>query len=491
MPVPDTSEKGTPLMKVPPENPPVTPPKLQPTPDRSGNRLDQLRRDVFSRIDTLSPWIIALRRSFHQHPELGWMEFSTAARIATSLESWGWQVRTGPAVIAAEARLGVPDPAELEAAWQQAAKLAATPEIAGEWGPQDRLLHWLEIMRGGFTGIVADLPLGSTGAMQPLVAFRFDLDALPLIESTGAAHPPAANGYASAHPGIMHACGHDGHIAIGLALARLAPLLAPHLQGRLRLIFQPAEEGCRGAQAMLAAGVCNGITDLICVHLGLGLPTGTVAGGAVDFLAYSQYEAVFHGRSAHAGAAPQEGRSALLAAAQAALALATLPQDSRATTRVNVGRLVSGAAANIIPEHAQLLFETRSSRTDVNEELGQRAETIIRGTAAAFACSAALVRFGRGAAENSNSELARLVADAAATVPQLHRILVHHPFGASEDATLLMEATHRQGGRATYVLLGADIVSAHHSSTFEFDEAALPLGVKLLTAVLISLAAPA
>ncbi|MBE3576933.1 MAG: amidohydrolase [Limnochordales bacterium] len=477
-----------------PAVPAATPSGVRSTPRQSAESADpteQLRFEVFSRIDTLAPEIVATRRSFHRYPEVGWTEFCTAARVATALESWGWQVRAGPAVTAAWARMGVPGPAELEAAWQRARELVLTPGIAGDWGPQERLLRWLEIMRGGFTGIVADLPLGSRGEQQPLVAFRFDLDALPLPESTDPSHPPALNGYVSTRPGVMHACGHDGHIAMGLALGRLAPLLAPHLRGRLRLIFQPAEEGCRGARAMLAAGACDGVTALICVHLGLGLPTGTVAGGAVDFLACSQYEAVFQGKSAHAGIAPQEGRSALLAAAQAALALATLPQDSRAITRVNVGRLISGTAANIVPAHAQLLFETRSSRTEVNAELGERAEAIIQGTATAFACSAYLTRIGEGAAENSNPELAHLVAEAAATIPQVRQVILHHPFGASEDATLLMEATHRQGGKATYILLGADTASAHHSSTFEFDETALPIGVKLLASTLITLAAPA
>lgn len=470
---------------------------VPPEANQLSSEIDQLTSEAFARVDALTPQIVAARRSFHHYPEVGWTEFCTAARVATALESWDWQVRAGPAVVAADARLGVPDATELEAAWQRAVQLVRTPGTANGWGPQDRLLHWIEVMRGGFTGVVADLQLGSAGdsadgssaAQQPLIAFRFDLDALPLIEATDTAHGPAANGCASAHPGVMHACGHDGHIAIGLTLARLAPLLAPRLHGRLRLIFQPAEEGCRGAQAMLAAGVCDGVTALICVHLGLGLPTGTVAGGAVDFLACSQYEATFHGRSAHAGAAPQEGRSALLAAAQTALALATLPQDSRATTRVNVGRLVAGTATNIVPAHAQLLFETRASRTDVNDELGRRAEAIVNGTAAAFGCSASLTRLGRGTAENSSPDLARLAADRAATIPQLHRVLLHHPFGASEDATLLMEATHRQGGQATYILLGADIASAHHSSAFDFDEAALPIGAKLLAAMLIALTA--
>ncbi|MGE5483105.1 MAG: hypothetical protein ACM3VX_09435, partial [Bacteroidota bacterium] len=136
---------------------------VPPQANQLSSEIDQLTSEAFARVDALTPQIVAARRSFHHYPEVGWTEFCTAARVATALESWDWQVRAGPAVVAADARPGVPDATELEAAWQRAVQLVRTPGTANGWGPQDRLLHWIEVMRGGFTGVVADLQLGSAG----------------------------------------------------------------------------------------------------------------------------------------------------------------------------------------------------------------------------------------------------------------------------------------------------------------------------------------
>ncbi len=159
------------------------------------------------------PALIAQRRGFHANPELGWQEIETTATIVTELSGAGYDVVSGPAFLG-----DVPRPG-----------LSETP-IPGE----------------GDTGCIA---LFDTGRPGPTVCMRVDIDALPITEA-GGNHAPAAQGFGSGNPGTMHSCGHDGHAAIGLATARL---IRPHLQsgrGRLKLLFQPAEEGGRGGRAV-------------------------------------------------------------------------------------------------------------------------------------------------------------------------------------------------------------------------------------------------
>src|SRR4051794_13545631 len=141
------------------------------------------------------------RRDLHAHPELGFTEFRTASRVAGRLADLGWDVVVGPAAIASGERLGVPADAELEAAYARA-------ESAGGDA------RFLPALRGGHTAVVATLH-GS----GPTVGLRADLDALPIVESVATEHLPAREGFASRWPGVMHACGHDGHVGIAIELA--------------------------------------------------------------------------------------------------------------------------------------------------------------------------------------------------------------------------------------------------------------------------------
>lgn len=416
--------------------------------------------------------VITTRRKLHEYPEQGFTEFRTAALVARELDALGYQVRIGADAIAADQRLGVPPMAEVEAAFA----------AAREHGADEQ---WLEPMRGGLTAVIADLETGRPG---PTVAFRFDMDALPINEASGGQHLPAARGFVSRRPGSMHACGHDGHTAIGLALAAVVVELAKELKGQVRLIFQPSEEGGRGGLAMVEAGACQGVDHLICLHLGLGVPGGEVVGGAVEFLASTRFIASIAGTAAHAGLAPEAGRSALLAAAQAALALHSLPQHSGGRTRINAGILRAGVAANIVAPAALLEFETRSDKTEINTFLEERALRALAGAAATFECDVETAVAGRTLAVDSDAALAALVADEAARLDGVRQAHLHRPFGASEDATFLMADVMARGGRATYAILGTDLAAAHHNERFDFDEQVLPLGVRLLAGVLCRLA---
>lgn len=211
------------------------------------------------------PWprdvtdVVAVRRDLHAHPELGFTEIRTAARVDTALRDLGWDVRSGREVFDATGLPGLPEAAVLE---------HAAGRAAAEGVPEDLVTRF----SGGCTAVVADLRGDRPG---PRVALRFDMDALPITEASAGDHPPIRRGFASRHPGVMHACGHDGHVAIGLALA--AALSTRDFPGTVRLLFQPAEEGVRGAQPMVAAGVCADVDVLLAVHLGFGLPSGRFA----------------------------------------------------------------------------------------------------------------------------------------------------------------------------------------------------------------------
>src|SRR5699024_7980047 len=140
-------------------------------------------------------------------------------------------------------------------------------------------------------------------------------------------------------------CGHDGHTAVGLSFAEA--MAGSDFDGCLTLIFQPAEEGGRGAAAMVAGGAVGDIDILYCFHFGLGLPPGSFAAGSTGWFATTKLRITIAGRPSHAAAAPESGSNALLAAATAALTIQAIPRFSTADTRINVGTLVAGAAPNI------------------------------------------------------------------------------------------------------------------------------------------------
>jgi aminobenzoyl-glutamate utilization protein A len=320
----------------------------------------------------------------------------------------------------------------------------------------------------------------------PTVALRFDIDALP-IQEAGPPHRPSLEGWASQLPGVMHACGHDGHIAIGLGLAQM---LAPRLnrgRGTLKLIFQPAEEGTRGARAVVEAGHLDDVDVFLSLHLGFGIPSGAVALGTHGFLATRKFQVTYLGAPAHAGKEPEAGRNALLAAAQAVLGLHALAQHSEPGVRVNVGKLEAGLAANIVPDRAMMHVELRAPTQQILDVLAARASTLIEGTASAYAAlSSQITLTGEATAAATDPDLATWAAALARSVSLFEEFEMRYSFGGSEDATLMMRRVQERGGRAGYFVLGADLSSPHHTSAFDFDESALSSGVALLALIVAS-----
>ncbi|KPV44001.1 amidohydrolase [Alicyclobacillus ferrooxydans] len=411
--------------------------------------------------------IFELRRDLHAHPEVGFTEFRTANRVVRELQSYGYSVAYGIDVMVPESRRGLPSADQLTRAYQRAKEDGADETI-------------LRAMDGGLTGVVATLKGRGDG---PTVAFRFDMDALPIMESQESTHLPHINGFRSVHDGEMHACGHDGHTAIGLTFAKM--IASQPFNGTLKLIFQPAEEGGRGAKSMVDKGVVDDVDKLFCFHLGLDLPLHAVSGGTNEFLASTKLEVHYQGVSAHAAAAPEKGRNALLGAATALLNIHALPRFSSGATRVNVGVLEGGTAPNIIPDKAKMVLECRAETYEDNLDLEQRVRAILEHSALMHGLTYQIENIGEAATAVCDPELKEVVLEAAKSVPFFTDYQDEHPLGASEDATFLMRRVQERGGKVTYSILGTTIAAPHHNPKFDIDEEILPAAVDLLLQIAI------
>ncbi|MBI0579830.1 amidohydrolase [Neobacillus cucumis] len=404
-----------------------------------------------------------LRRDFHIHPEVGFCEFRTASRVVEILTSLGYEVRYGKDAIDGDSRRGVPSEEVLEEAYQRALRDGANPEI-------------VRAMKGGYTAVVGVLPGKEPG---PTVAFRFDMDALPIMESKDDEHFPQANRFRSIYDGNMHACGHDGHTAIGLGLAE--KLSDRNFAGTAKLIFQPAEEGVRGAYAVVQKGILDDVDYLFCHHLGTDVPTGEFCASASGFLATTKMIAHFHGVSSHAGGDPEKGRNALLGAATALLNIHAIPRYSNGVTRVNVGLLEGGKAANIIPDYAKMIIETRSSKEEINESLEQRVRTIIANSAAMHELDYEIEIVGGAIPIYCDPELVSLAVDEAKQVDGFTSVKAGSDNGlGSEDASFMIKRVQECGGKGTYMIIGSNLPAPHHNPKFDIEEEVLSYAVELL-----------
>jgi len=427
----------------------------------TGRDMDSLAHDI----QTLTPQLTAWRRDFHHFAESGWVEFRTAAKVAEILDHLGYELAMGRDVVDAESRMGLPD----------AQTLAKEFARAREQGAPEK---WLAAFEGGFTGIVATLRTGRPG---PTIAFRVDMDALDLSEALDESHRPFRDGFASCNPGMMHACGHDGHTTIGLGLAQVLKQNEAQLNGTIRLIFQPAEEGTRGARAMVAAGALDGVDYFTAVHIGTGVPAGTVICGSDNFMATTKFDVRFTGVAAHAGGKPEEGRNALLAAAQAALALHSIAPHSEGASRVNVGVMQAGSGRNVVPASALLKVETRGESEAINQYVFERAQSVIAGAAALYGVSAETHLMGSATSSTPSPAWVNYLREQAEHVTGvLHAIdKVKAPAG-SEDATLMMARVQQNGGLASYMVFGTDLSAGHHNEKFDFDEQIMNVAVETL-----------
>src|SRR5262245_58710490 len=360
--------------------------------------------------------IVALRRAIHQDPELAWQETRTAARVAEFVTGHGLAVRTGV----------------------------------------------------GGTGVLAEIGRPGRG-----VLLRVDMDALPLQEETGAP-------YASRVPNAMHACGHDGHVAMGAGAARL--LAARALPGRVRVLFQPAEKGEGGAQAVADAAL-EGIDAVFGVHLWNELPVGTLGVKAGPLMAaVDRLQIVVRGRGGHGGK-PHRSAHPVVAAAHVVAALQTVVSREVSPLQsavVTIGSIHGGQAFNVIPDEVVLTGTIRTFDEALRRSMPERITRLARGVADGLQCAAAVevrhgnppVGNGAGAAEVARRAAARVGGEAHVVAPE--------PTMGGEDMAVYFERVP-----GCFVFVGSanaarGLDQPHHSPRFDFDEEALVIGTEFL-----------
>ena len=352
---------------------------------------------------------IALRHDLHQYPELAFQERRTSKLVASHLSSWGFEVATG---------------------------------IAG-------------------TGIVATLPRGNGNRV---IAIRADMDALPIEEATGLS-------YASSNPGVMHACGHDGHTTILLAAARYLAE-SGNFSGTLRLIFQPAEEIGAGARKMLSEGLFERfpVDAVFGLHNWPGVAAGHF-GFVADAAMASVDQAVIRivGKGGH-GAEPHRAVDPVLASASFITALQSIVSrnvDPQEMAVVTVGSIHAGSASNVIPESVELKLTMRAFSQTVREQLQSRVPALARAQAESFGATAEIdYRLGFPALINHQAETA-FARDVALSSLQPERIETEfRPRTASEDFAFML-----QEKPGSYLFVGNGDSAPLHSAHYDFNDA--------------------
>lgn len=417
--------------------------------------------------------LINWRRQFHAYPETGWTEFATTARVIQTLETMGYRVLTGTQVINPDFVRGY-DPQAVKKA-QAAARTA---------GIDEAILQRI----GDYTGCAAIIETGRPG---PVVALRFELDCVNVQESACASHTPQQENFASSQPGFMHACGHDGHMAIGLGVAQWLMDHRDNLCGSVKLLFQPAEEGVRGARPMAESGILDDVDFFACGHLGCDIPSNTIVAAPEKFLSTLKIDMSFQGKAAHAGMEPHLGKNALAAACHTTLQLLSLPTHGEGMTRVNVGVLRGGEGRNVIPSHAQMQVEVRGENEKINNFMYEEAMRRAQGAALSFDVQLDTQIMGEAVNFVPDDEMTELVMAIARDIPSVQHVQRSMNFNGSDDATVLIKRVQSHGGKAAYFVIGSDLKAGHHQSEFDIDEDQLFTGYTLFTQLLTRLLQPA
>eukprot|EP00891_Asterochloris_glomerata_P003084 jgi/Astpho2/3084/e_gw1.00051.95.1_t len=398
----------------------------------------------------------------------------------------------------------------------QAAQAASTPDALGklliearaqkDWvlSIQRQLHQWPELMYEVHNtsatirkhldelGINYKFPAAKTGVVatigkgNPVVALRADIDALPITEETDLPH-------SSKVPGKMHACGHDGHTAMLLGAAKLLKQHEQELQGSVKLLFQPAEEGGAGGKRLVKEGHLKGVKGVFGFHLWPTLPTGTIHTKKGTIMASAcQFDLTIKGRGGHA-AMPHNNIDPVVAGAAIVTALQTLvsretsPLDSAV---ISIPRFNAGEAYNVIPDTVSLGGTLRTLTHEASVRLRKRMEEVIKNTAAALGCLTELDWM-----QNSQPYYPPVVNDAKLTqfVEDLDRL----PFGCRVTGAAVQEAEPSMAGESStltvvipsvfsWIGMGSSkkgTTSGLHTPKLKIDDDALPLGVAMHTAL--------
>ena len=410
---------------------------------------------------------ISLRRDFHKYPERGWLENRTASLIARYLDDLGYQVLAGKEIIKEETRMGVPHHAILSLSYHRALK-------------QGSDLEYLEKVKDGFTAVVGILNCGP----GPTIAIRFDIDALGIIEEKATSHRPSYNSFSSCNKEAMHACGHDGHIAIGLISAKIIHTIKEHLHGTVKLIFQPAEEGVRGAKCISESGILEDVDYLYAGHI---FPRNgeefDLYMGMDETFATTKLDVYYHGISSHAAGTPQFGKNAILSAASCVLNLHSIPRNSDGCTRINVGTINAGTSRNVVAETAKLEIEVRGATTELNRYMEIYARDIIQGAAIMHDTAVEIKDMGKAyALECDTSFMDTINTMCSKHLPHLKLPPTYlSPLAGSDDFSYMMHQVQLHGGKATYLKLLTNTSTPLHNSCYDFDESVLEKGAALFS----------
>lgn len=387
--------------------------------------------------------LIEDRREFHQYPELGWLEFRTTKKIAERLRELGYEVYLGEEVCDPAFCMGVPE---------------GVTSITG------------------VIGIIQGEKLGKK------TAIRFDMDALPIQE----VQTDINTSYCSKNAGVMHACGHDGHMAVGLGLAEILSRNREYLDGEIRLIFQPAEEGCKGSKSIVAKGWLDDVDEFYSGHIGIGCrELGQIGACMQGFLASTKLNIYFHGKAAHAANAPQEGRNALLAAADFTVKAYDFYSSCSEDARFNVGRLVSGSGRNIIADEAYLEVETRGITSESNLYMKEQIFKIAEAVAENYGVTYELKTVGDVSTGKSDRSLVDCGYKAACDMGLGEKFIEDATFDASEDVVTMMNRVQENGGKVAYFMFGTELYAEHHNPCFDFDEEVLGIMTEFYAKLLV------
>lgn len=371
--------------------------------------------------------LVEWRRDFHRHPELAFEEQRSSGIIEEVMRGYGYDVQAG---------------------------------IAG-------------------TGIHARLP-GKSGS--PGILLRVDMDALPIQEKTD-------SDYASTNPGVMHACGHDGHMSIGLGVGAIMRRYADQLNGDLHLIFQPAEEGRGGAERMINEGLLNGIKagTALGVHLWneksigwFGVSDGSVMAGA------ERFELCVRGRGGHGGMPnltrdPVVASAAIINDVQAIVARNVDPLDAAV---ISFTHIEGGSNFNVIPDEALIEGTIRTLTPDTRSVVLDRFRNATMRIAEAHGCDLDLSIEQVAPAVVNEPERAALVRQIAGDLFPGQVVQSDYRVMVSEDMALFLDKIP-----GVFILVGSaneerGLTAGHHTAEFDFDETAMSNAVSLLCAVI-------
>jgi amidohydrolase len=386
--------------------------------------------EILSGAQELFEYTRNLRRDFHRHPELGFEEVRTSGIVANELIDLGLDVKT------AVAR----------------------------------------------TGVVGLLDSGKAG---PTILLRFDMDALPVTEEND-------KDYSSKNPGVMHACGHDGHTSIGLTVARLLCQHRDKISGKVKFAFQPAEEGWGGAERMVLEGVLrNPKVDLAMgLHLWndktigwMGIPQGPIMGASDTFTI------TIKGKGGH-GAVPNRVVDPVLAAGQVINGVQTIVSRNISPLEsvvISITTLKGGKAFNVIPSEVELQGTIRTYKPRIRDLVLERFRQVVHGACNTVGCMAEIDIRSITPAVFNDYEIAKQIQAVAEELFGKESVDKEYRTMGAEDFSYIMKEVP-----GCFILLGSanpekGLDYPHHHPKFDFDEDVLPYGVALLTASTIKL----